>query len=193
MKWDRETLEKVPKHVMNTSDLRTHAQRILAFCAHLLICVPVFAQTYYSPQIRETATIKAYQKLQHASIFNLGGVGFGQTITSEEQAFKTLLESGDSTALFRQLISEANSEGQLYALFGLHLRAPDLFQAEVERLRTNADPPDRIETSTVTRKGEVHVAHGCISFYQDRQTVIDEIAKGEWDAAFKLSSRTLKF
>jgi hypothetical protein len=66
------------------------------------------------------------------------------------------------------LIREANGEGQLYALLGLHLLAPDIFQAEAEKLRTNDGPPERIENFTPIGKGKVRVAHGCIFFQQDR-------------------------
>jgi hypothetical protein len=167
---------------MNRSDHRKYAQPILIICAHLLICAPVFAQSYISPQIRRSGTNRAYQKLLHATVFNLGGVGWGQAITPEEQAFKKLLTSIDSTRVFQRLISEANGEGQLYALLGLHLLAPDIFEAEAGKLRTNGGPPQRIENFTTIAKGKVRVAHGCIFFQQDRQTVIEQIAKGAWDA-----------
>ena len=127
-------------------------------CAHLLIGVPVFAQSYYSPQIRQLETGRAYQKLLHATVFNLGGIGWGLEITSEEKAFRTLLEAEGSTRLFQRLIDEANAEGQLYALFGLHLQAPDVFQVEAEKLRTSEGPPRRIEKFIPIEKGEVRVA-----------------------------------
>lgn len=178
---------------MTGSDLKKHARPILVICAHLLIYVPVFAQTYYSPQIRKTETDRAYQKLLHAAVFNFGGVGWALTITSEEKAFRTLLEAEDSTRLFRRLTNEANAEGQLYALFGLHLRAPDIFQTEAGKLRTNGGPPERIEQLIPIEKGKVRVARGCISFHQDRETAIDQIGKGAWDAAFQSNPRILTF
>lgn len=178
---------------MNPLDHRKYARPILIICAHLLICVPVFAQSYISPQIRQSGNNRAYQKLLHATVFNVGGVGFGQEITQEEKAFKTLLTSLDATSVFQRLISEANGEGQLYALLGLHLLAPDIFQVEVEKLRTNGGPPERIEKFIPLEKGKVRVAHGCIFFEQDRQTVIDQITKGEWDAALKSKSRVVTF
>jgi len=167
---------------MKQSDYRKYARPVLIICAHLLICVPVFAQSQISAQIRQSGNNRAYQKLLHANVFNLGGVGFGQAITAEEQAFKKLLTSIDSISVFQRLIREANGEGQLYALLGLHLLAPDIFQAEAEKLRTNGGPPERIENFTPIGKGKVRVAHGCIFFQQDRQTVIEQIAKGAWDA-----------
>ena len=178
---------------MNRSNHRKYAKPILVICVHLLLCAPVFAQSYISPQIRQSGNNRAYQKLLHANVFNLGGVGFGQAITQEEKAFKTLLTSVDSTKVFQRLISEANGEGQLYALLGLHLLAPDIFQAEAEKLRTNGGPPERIENFTPIEKGKVRVAHGCIFFHQDRQAVIEEIAKGAFDAASRSNSRILTF
>ena len=165
----------------------------MVICAHLLICAPVFAQSYISPQIRQSGNNRAYQELLHASVFNLGGVGWGQEITPEEQAFKRLLVSIDSTRVFQRLISEANGEGQLYGLLGLHLLAPDIFQAEAEKLRTNGGPPERIEKFIAIAKGKVRVAHGCIFFQQDRQIVIEEIAKGAWDSGSRSNSRILTF
>jgi len=167
---------------MKRSDHRKYARPILIICAQLLICVPVFAQSHISAHIRQSGNNRAYQKLLHANVFNLGGVGFGQAITAEEQAFKKLLTSIDSISVFQRLIREANGEGQLYALLGLHLLAPDTFQAEAEKLRTNGGPPERIENFTPIEKGKVRVAHGCIFFQQDKQTVIEQIAKGAWDA-----------
>jgi hypothetical protein len=178
---------------MNRSDHRKYAQSILVICAHLFICVPVFAQSYYSPQIREIEIRRAYQKLLHAGEFNIGGVGWLLTITSEEKAFRTLLEAQDSTRLFQRLINEANAEGQLYALFGLHLQAPEVLQAEAEKLRAGEGPPERIEQLIPIEKGKVRVARGCSSFRLDRQTVLDQIAKGEWDAALKSNSRVITF
>jgi hypothetical protein len=178
---------------MTRSDHRKYAKPILVICAHLLICVPVFAQSFSSPQIRQAETSRAYEKLLHANVFNLGGVGYGQAITPEEHSFKKLLTSLDSTKVFQRLISEANGEGQLYALLGLHLLAPDVFQAEAEKLRTNGGPPERIEKFLVIAKGKVRVADGCIFFEQDSQIVIDQIAKGAWDAASRSNSRILTF
>jgi hypothetical protein len=174
---------------MNRSDHRKYAHAILVICFHLLICVPVFAQSHISAQIRQSGSSRAYQKLLHATVFNLGGVGWSQEITEEEKAFKTLLTSIDSTRVFQRLISEANGEGQLYALLGLHLLAPNIFEAEAEKLRTNGGPPERIENFTSIAKGKVRVAHGCIFSQQDRQTVIEQIAKGAWDTASRSNSR----
>ena len=167
------------------SYLSKRTQLILAVCAHLLICVPVISQTYYAPQIRQTEIGRAYQKLRHASVFNLGGVGYASQITAEEQAFKTLLKSVGAIGLFQRLMSDANAEGQLYALLGLHLRAPDIFLREADNLLANGRPRERLENFMAVEKGKVRVAHGCIFFTQDRQTVIDQIARGEWDAALK--------
>jgi len=177
---------------MNRSDQRKYGRPILIICAHLLIWVPVFAQSQTS-SIRQGGNNRAYQKLLHATVFNLGGVGWGQEITQEEKAFKTLLTSIDSTRVFQRLISEANGEGQLYALLGLHLLAPDIFQDEVEKLQTNGGPPERIENFTTIAKGKVRVAHGCVFSQQDRQAVIEQIAKGAWDRDPRSNSRILTF
>jgi hypothetical protein len=178
---------------MNRLDHRKYAQPILIICALLLSCAPAFAQSSVSPQIRQSGNNRAYQTLLHATVFNLGGVGYDQGITQEEKAFKKLLTSIDSTRVFQRLISEANTEGQLYALLGLHLLAPDIFQVEAEKLRTAGGPPERIENFTVIGKGKVRVADGCVFFQQDRQAVMEQIAKGALDRDPRSNARILTF
>ena len=74
----------------------------------LVLCPSVLrAQDYRS--IREQKIERAYQQLLHAKIFNLGGYGFAMTISPEERAFHTLLESSNSTALLKKLL-QANGK-----------------------------------------------------------------------------------
>jgi len=157
-----------------------------------LSCVSVAAQNYYSPGIRDFQTARAFQKLLHASVFNLGGVGWGNEITPEEKAFAALFESTDHIKLFQRLLAQANPEGQLYALFGLHLMAANTFKLEAERLKADDGPPERRENFIGIEKGKVRVARGCIFFRMARNAIIDQIASGEWDANFRISTRKIK-
>ena len=163
------------------------------FLALLCLSLTVSAQTYRSPQMRESDLNRAYQQLLHAKIFNLGGVGFASQITPEEKAFRTILESSNARKLFERLVRDANGEGQLYALFGLRLRAPEIFRTEAERVQREGGPAERTEGLMPIPKGTVRVAHGCIFYTQASRTVIDQIDKGEWDASFRASSGTLIF
>jgi len=170
----------------------SYGRKALMLSILALICVPAAAQNYYSPGIRDFQTGRAFQRLLHANVFNLGGVGWANEITPEEKAFATLFESTDSVKLFQRLLTQANPEGQLYALFGLHLMAASDFKLEVERLKADDGPPERRENFIGIEKGKVRVARGCIFFRTTRKAVIDQIANGEWDAAFRLSTRKIK-
>jgi hypothetical protein len=168
------------------------ARHVLRISVMALVCVPVNAQNYYSPGIRDFQTGRAFQKLLHANIFNLGGVGWANEITTEEKAFVILFSSPDSIKLFQRLLTQANPEGQLYALFGLHLQAPATFKLEAERLKADDGPPERLEKFVGIGRGEVRVARGCIFFRKARKALIDQIANGEWDTAFRPSTRKIE-
>ena len=154
----------------------------VAVCA--AVCINAAAQTYRSPELEERETDRAFHKLLHAHIFNFGGVGFVNQITEEEKAFEVIFQSAVSAQLFQQLLSEGNGEGQLYALFGLRATARASFRLEAQGLQKDEGPGSRIEGFTIIPKGKVRMGRGCILYQQDMQTVIDEIAKGDWDAAF---------
>jgi len=134
---------------------------------------------------------RAYKQLLHAKIFNLGGYGWGMTISAEEQALHTLLESSNSTALLKRLLQEANPEGQMYSLYGLYLNEPEVFKSELERMKSEDGPPERWEEGTFVEKGKIRTAAGCFLFRQDRQALITTIASGEFNQAFKSSNARL--
>ena len=159
----------------------------------LYMSLTVSAQTYRSPELRQTDLSTARQKLMHAEVFNLGGVGFGQTITPEEKAFRTILGSIDPVKMFQRLVSTANPEGQLYALLGLHLTAPEVFRTEVERIDANGGLPEHAESLMAIANGEVRVAHGCIFFNAQFRSMVDAITNGKWDAAVRASSGSMIF
>jgi hypothetical protein len=156
----------------------------------LVLCPSVlWAQDYSS--IRQRSIESAYHQLLHAKIFNLGGYGFAMTISAEERAFHTLLESSKSPALLKKLLHEANPEGQMYSLYGLYLREPEVFKSELERMKSEDGPAERWEEMIFIEKGKIRTAAGCFIFRQDRQALITTIASGEFDQAFKSSSARL--
>jgi hypothetical protein len=146
----------------------------------------------YSSRIRERKTEQAYRQLLHANIFNLGGIGFVLTITPEEKAFHTLLRAGNSIELFKRLLSEANPEGQLYALYGLYLEKPQLFKNEVERFKREVGPAERWEGMIFIEKGKIRTGIGCMTFRQEREILISKIAHGEFDQAYEASSSRVR-
>jgi hypothetical protein len=167
-------------------NLRSYVWQSLVVWSVLFSSGSVAAQDYTS-RFRNLQNGRAFQKLLHAKLFNIGGVGWTSEITPEEEAFKILFESGDSIKEFQRLLNQASPEGQLYALFGLHLQAPDIFRSEAEKLRANDGPPKREQKFIFIEKGKVHIAVGCLMFYQDRRKVIDQIANREFDNRFKSS------
>ncbi|HBB95635.1 MAG TPA: hypothetical protein DC054_09610 [Blastocatellia bacterium] len=174
---------------MDKLNHRIHFAR-LGLTLVLVLCPSVLrAQDYGS--IRQRKIERAYQQLVHAKIFNLGGYGWGMTISAEERAFRTLLESSNSTALLKKLLQEANPEGQMYSLYGLYLNEPAVFQSELERMKSEDGPAERWEEMTLIEKGKIRTAVGCSLFRQDRQALITTIASGEFDQAFKSSSARL--
>ena len=162
---------------------------VLAFV--FVLCSSVAQAQGYVSRVRNMETDRAYRQLLDAHIFNLGGVGFVLSITPEEKAFQVLLRSANSVALFERLISEGNPEGQLFALYGLYLEKPRLFENEVERFKREAGPGERWEGMIFIEKGKIRTGVGCILFRQERQTIISKIANGEFDKAYQASSLRL--
>lgn len=144
----------------------------------------VLAQDY-SSSLRDLPDKRAYQTLLQAEIFNLGGFGWTLDITREEQALRRLLASGNRIESFQRLLSEANPEGQLYALYGLYQTDSELFKRELERLRQEVGPEERWEGMKFIERGKIRTARGCLIFRQERLKILESIAKGDFDQAFK--------
>src|SRR2546421_6954320 len=157
----------------------------------LLLCPTVLKAQDSGSSIRERTIERAYRELLQAKIFNLGGYGFAMTISPEERAFHTLLESPKSIELLKKLLQEANPEGQMYSLYGLYLKEPELFKGELGRLKFEDGPAERWEEMTFIEKGKIRTADGCFLLRLDRQALISRIGNGEFDQAFKSGSSRL--
>ena len=164
--------------------------RLIIFVG-LLFCSPFVWAQDYSARVRSARTDSAYKKLLNAHIFNFGGVGFASQITPEEKAFRVLLESWNPVSVFKRLLSDANPEGQLYALYGLYLEDPATFRKEAERIKLAADHPPRRGTFISVEKGKARIGRGCLLLYEDSRAVIEEIAKGKFDQAFRSNDTRL--
>ena len=178
---------------MTSSHFKTNARGAVLAFAILFGAIPAAAQSVTAPEIRQSEISRAYHKLTQAEIFNLGGIGWAQQVTAEETAFRKLLGSVDAPRLFQRLINEANAEGQLYALLGLRLRAPEAFQSAAEKLQARGGPPERLEQFRPTPKGKVRMGEGCLLYQTDWRNAIDGIANGKWDAAIQAKSSDRKF
>lgn len=165
----------------------------LMIAAVVLCCGSFTLGQDYSPRVRNPQRQGAYQLLVHAQVFTFGGVGFAATITPEEKAFHALFDTGNSLPWFKRLLKDANSEGQMYALYGLYLEDPDAFKQEVARLQTDDGPPSHWEGFTFLEKGQVRTAHGCIFGQQSKQSVIAAIKNGDFDLAFRAGGLTLTY
>lgn len=167
---------------MISLSLGTCVVRTVVIC--MAVSVTVAAQTPSFPELRQSETGRAYQKLVHARVFTFGGVGWGLDITEEEKAFKVIFESVDAERLFQRLVREANAEGQLYGLFGLRAKDSFSFAAEAQRIQNDGGPPQRMEEFKIVAKGKVRLVHGCIFYEAEMQKAVEGIVKGAWDAAF---------
>jgi hypothetical protein len=166
--------------------MRLFRGHILLF--HLLAIAaasPLVAHGQDSSGFLSTQTGKAFRTLTHAQIFNLGGFGFGQTMTREEEAFRLLRNAGNSVASFQSLLREANPEGQLYALYGLYLEDAQLFKNAAERLKHDAGPPARWDGFRFIEKGKIRFGEGCVAGPKDRCILLEQMANGHFDQAFK--------
>ena len=175
--------------------MRLFRRHILLF--HLLalaaVCPSVTHGQEYSSRIRNREKDQAFRTLTDAKIFNLGGAGFGLAITPEEKAFRLLLNSGNSGASFQRLLREGNPEGQLFALYGLYLEDREAFKSEVERLKHDDGPPERWDGMIFIEQSKIRTAVGCIFFRKDRHALLEQMANGDFDQAFKALNPTLKF
>jgi hypothetical protein len=154
------------------------------------VCPLVAHGQDYSSRVRNRETDQAFRTLTHAKIFNLGGFGFARGMTRDKKAFRLLLRSGNSVTSFQRLLREANPEGQLYALYGLYLIEPDAFRSEVERLKHDDGPPGRWEEMIFIEKGKIQSAVGCVLFQGDRKVLVEHMANGDFDQAFKTLNPT---
>jgi hypothetical protein len=154
----------------------------------VVVCPAIARAQDYSMRIRNTPAAQAYVQLRQASMFSLGGVGYAAMLTAEEKAFHVILNSPIAIPQFQRLLKEATPEGQLYAVYGLYLKDPQLFQPAAARLKLDGDPPARSEKFIFRGKGKIRFGNGCVMYDSDRNEIIERMAKGEFDQAFKARS-----
>jgi hypothetical protein len=166
----------------------------LLLCLLVTVCCSSIARGQeYDSQIRNRVTDHAYLTLSRAHMFNLGGFGFGLTMTEEEKAFQVLLDSPHSIVLFKRLLNEGNPEGQMYALYGLYLEDRDAFKNEAGKFKLDDGPPERWEGLIYLEKGKIRIGIGCVLSEQDRKMVIARMEQAGFDQSFKRIKRTVTY
>ena len=152
----------------------------------VVLCPSIGQAQDHSFRIRNLPSVQAYGRLLNAKIFNLGGVGFAAMTTPEEKAFHVILNSPTAIEQFQRLLKEGNPEGQLYALYGLYLKDAQLFKTAAAGLKLDGYLPAPSEKFTEKRK--IRFAKGCIFYDADRNKIIERMATGEFDEAFRARS-----
>lgn len=110
---------------------------------------------------------QAFEVLAKAATFSSAHVGFSGETPQTVHAFRHLLRDPDGAQIFRRLLDEASLAGQLYALAGLYLVDPSVFQEAARRYEGRAETVEAmfggcvIDTCTVTE-------------------VVDKISAGGW-------------
>ncbi len=110
---------------------------------------------------------QACQQLLSVGTFALGGVGFVGTTSEGEKAYRTIVNSKDSLALFRSVLKNGSAEAKLYALCGIRRLAPESYNAEAKAL--------------IAANPKVRTVSGCIVMEEPAANVVKRIASGAYD------------
>lgn len=81
---------------------------------------PTAFETTLAPEMQE-----AYRLLHAPGVFSGPAVGVAATTPDAVKALRVVLKDPAAEKIFRQLLAEATSEGQLYALAGLYVINPE--------------------------------------------------------------------
>jgi hypothetical protein len=129
--------------------------------------VSVLLLSLYSFPQPPSAT--ALERLEKTGIFAFGGVGFAGVTPSGEKDFRIIIAqpSGEALKQFEEVYANGNPEGRSYALVGIRRLAPDRFAALTQTLVSSSD--------------KVATMSGCIMGSKPFPTVVQQIAKGQFD------------
>jgi len=105
-----------------------------------------------------------YATLKDAGTFKGSRVGYGGMTPPEVLAFRSLLGSSRSDCLYKRLLGEASTPGQLYALAGIYFTDPEGFAAAIQPYLESAD--------------QVETMFGCIVDKQVVSVIATSIASG---------------
>lgn len=144
------------------------------FLIVLMVCVVTTSftgcATVEQPVIMQTSDMgqrsEPYEILKSAQIFAIGGIGYSGAISEEEKAFRSLLHQNNASEQCLALLSNATSEGQLFALLGLKLLDEGLF-------RQKAQPYLESDATVTTMRG-------CIRNRESVAFIAGEIQEGSY-------------
>jgi hypothetical protein len=108
------------------------------------------------------------QRLEAASFFAFGGVGFAGTVSPGEKDFSAVLALAPEAALkqFEEVYARGNPQGKSYALVGIRRLAPERFATLRQSLGSGTE---KVETMT-----------GCIADRNSLAKVVEGIANGRY-------------
>jgi hypothetical protein len=126
---------------------------------------PAVQKQYFDRDGAAEIAKHAYEIVQTAERFTVGGVGIAGSPSRQETAFRQLLKQPEPVSRCKKLLTEATPAGQLYALLGLRLLDQQSFQTALPRYKNS-----RLEIPTMS---------GCIVMRTTAAQVAKEIERGE--------------
>jgi hypothetical protein len=150
---------------------------ILISLAAIVFCYPHLLANSNEFELSEEGK-KAYAHLKSVERFIVGGLGEapGKLAyqSEDETALLVLLDEKESEAALKNLVTVGSREGQLYALFGLHLKFPKSFDETIHIYRAK---------TPVNKK--VTVQFGCEVMKDTIGNVTKSIETGYYDRMLK--------
>ena len=142
---------------------------------------------------------EAYFRLQSATMFRLGPVGFTGETSPEELALQSLLSEGDAVESLRSLCRSGTAAGSLYGLMGLRKRDIRVFKEELQLYRDRLEqiekssqptPPEQIEKSPLPfpymheGPGTVLTQQGCLVIPEQQESILRKLEWGIYVVGF---------
>ena len=116
---------------------------------------------------REAPTELAVTVLRQSTVLTSAAVGYAGTTPTEVLAWRFLVEAPNAESLFLEVFSNSpNRAGQLWALAGLRVVSPQVFERKAGLL--GQDP------------GEVETMIGCIVSPRPIRVVLNELRRFDW-------------
>ena len=161
---------------------------------------------------------EAYSRLQSATMFRLGPVGFTGETSPEELALQSLLSEGDAVESLRSLCRSGTAAGSLYGLMGLRKRDAKVFEEELrlyrarlEQIEKSSQPPsseqiekspkpvssEQIEKSPRSfpnmqaGPGTILTQQGCLIIPEQQESILRKLEWGIYVVGFGGQPRTL--
>ena len=142
----------------------------LPLCLFLIsvFSISTSAQLFRPPEPYVPPTPQqAFLNLLSLKMFALGPVGYGGTLSSGEESYRSIAASTNALSLFSMTLTNAGPAGKIYALFGMRQFAPSFFEIH-RREFTTSDL-------------EIEVMEGCIFRTEKISSIVARMTKGDYD------------